>query len=256
MTTLMNIATNPEIAGCLAPDLLIPILVGAGNSADSVVSPMDAWVTSLCASPACSTTVLTSLVNNVTAGCSEEYALPDVQITLNFVEKNYPTFRDVMCLKQGSTNCVTQTLTNLQNSIGTMDFSDANIAAITTDIRKGFPSSVLCTDCMHGTYTLINQYAPGTISAANKTYATTTCGASFVDGGIPPGLIQSAYNASATAAAPTSTTPASTTTPSVLPSASIPVPVGNAALGGPSAGPFLALAISGLVMVSTGMAFV
>ena len=65
------------------------------------------------------------------------------------------------------------------NAIGTMDLSANNVAAIAQGIKKGFPSSVLCTDCVKGAYTMINQKVPGTFSQANETYVTNTCGASF-----------------------------------------------------------------------------
>ena len=96
----MNVASNPEIANCLAPNLLLPILIGAGNSADSVITPVDAWLTGMCAQPACSDTAITALINNVTAGCSAEWALPGVQTTVNTVKQSYAVFRNVVCLKE------------------------------------------------------------------------------------------------------------------------------------------------------------
>lgn len=96
----MTVANNPEIANCLAPNLLLPILIGAGNGADSVINPVDAWVSGMCAQPACSDNALTALVNNITAGCSAEWSLPGVQTTVNTVKQSYATFRSVVCLKE------------------------------------------------------------------------------------------------------------------------------------------------------------
>jgi len=96
----MAVASNPEIANCLAPNLLLPILVGAGNGPDSVINPVDAWISGMCAQPACSDTALTTLINNVTAGCSAEWGLPGVQTVVGTVKQSYATFRSVVCLKE------------------------------------------------------------------------------------------------------------------------------------------------------------
>jgi hypothetical protein len=44
--------------------------------------------------------VLNSIVKDVTAGCSAEFGLPQVQDTLNAVTQGYATFRSSVCLKE------------------------------------------------------------------------------------------------------------------------------------------------------------
>jgi hypothetical protein len=269
MTTLMNIAGNPQVQACLTPNLLLPVLVGLGNGPQSVVDPINSWVTSMCALPACSSDTLSGIVNNVTAGCQDEFGLPGVQQTLNFVKTNYLTTRKVMCLAEGGVNCVTQTLKNIQSVAGTLDLDDNNVAALTKSIQNGFPASVICTDCMKGAYTIINQDLPGTFSANATNYATATCGASFANGGIPPGLIETASQPTTSSApAPTTTATATattwsssvvpTTTPTILP-APTQTKAKSSAVGGPvsllSSGSFTGVAISGLIVIWTGMAF-
>lgn len=107
MNTLINIGSNSEISACLSPALLLPVLVGLGNGPESVVGYLDAWLASMCASPACSSDALSALVNNVTNGCSVEYGLPQVKQTLDFVQKNYQTARKVVCLKECVYDCLT-----------------------------------------------------------------------------------------------------------------------------------------------------
>ena len=265
MNTLLAIGNNPD-ASCIAPNLLLPILVGAGNSGDSVVSPIDAWITGMCGQPACSSDVLGSIIKNVTAGCSAEFGLPQVQDTLNAVTQGYATFRSSVCLKDGQTNCVTQTLKNMESAWGTMTLNDKNIGDIANGIKKGLPSSVLCTDCMKGMFTLVEQDIPGTFSDSSKAYATKTCGDSFTDGGLPPNLFQSAVGvvpedntpAPVSSSAPTTTSSAtstSVTAPAFTPTSSVKPKSGkkNSALGRASAAPLMNLAASGLVIVFSGM---
>ncbi|RDB26402.1 hypothetical protein Hypma_006878 [Hypsizygus marmoreus] len=262
MTTLMNIGNNPEVAACLAPSSLLPVLIGAGNGPESVVSPVDTWLASMCASPACSSDTLTAVINNVTTGCSVEFGLPQAQQSLDYVLKNYRTIRKVVCLKDGQTNCATQTLKNIETLTGTMSLNDDDVVALATAGREGFPSNVTCTNCMKGAFTIFNQELPGFISKANAKYATDTCGADFADGGIPPGLISSAWEPSDPAPTPT---PSATTT-SIRPTATPPVAAAptpskkkSSAVGRPSSaltsGSFRGIAISGLIVIWTGMAF-
>jgi len=260
--TLMSIGNNPDVANCLAPNLLLPILIGAGNSADSVVAPIDSWITGMCAQPACSDDVLNGIVNNVTSGCSAEFGLPQVQATLKFVKQSYSTFRQAACLVDGQTNCITQTLKNMESAWGTMNLNDQNIAAITSGFNKGLPSSVLCTDCNKGAFTLIDTGIPGTLSDGNKAYVSKTCGADFINDGIPPGLYQSAYDPNNGNDSPTTTNYSTMTAPPLsIPtgpanptSTTKPGGLRNGAVGGPPSTPFMNLAISGFVVMLTGIA--
>lgn len=97
--------------------------------------------------------------------------------------------------------------------MGTLSLTQANINSILLLGSFGFTPNVTCTDCMHGAVTIINQNLPGVIPQANMDLASSACGASFVDGGIPPGLVQTASGASNIAnSSSTTTTPSSTAT--------------------------------------------
>ncbi|KAG5645544.1 hypothetical protein DXG03_005819 [Asterophora parasitica] len=254
MNTLMELQSNKDVSACLAPSLLVPILVGLGNGPDSVIGYTDAWLKAMCGAPACSEYTLNTVVSKVNGGCSAEFGVASAQATLDFVKKGYKTARKVACLKDGEVNCVVGSLRNIEAMTGTMNLQDNNIAKIGKAAKKGLPANVLCTNCLKGAYSIINAELPGTFNDADTKYASDTCGADFVNGGIPPGLISSAWEpSSSSSAAPapssTSVTPAPAATPAA-PYVSSPSRK-NAAPGGPSAissGAFVAL--SGLVALS------
>jgi len=141
-----------------------------------------------------------------------------------------------------------------------MTLNDTNVASIVKGIHKGLDASIVCTDCNKGAFSFINQDAPGTFDDSDKQAASAKCGASFVDGGIPPNLVLGDYEpAASTTAAPTSTPPAPTSTAPVQTSAaapepSVPVP-GNAAPRGSSMS-FAGVGVSALVALITGLAMV
>ncbi|KAF8072044.1 hypothetical protein FPV67DRAFT_915738 [Lyophyllum atratum] len=257
MNTLIDIGQNAEIGACLKPALLLPILVGVGNGPESVIGYMDTWLASMCGSPACSDNALNAVVTNITKGCSVEFGLGPVQETLEFVKTNYRTARRVACLKDGQVNCVTGTLRNVEALTGTMNLNEKNIVAIVKATKAGLPSKLLCTNCMKGAYVMISTNVRDAFTASDTKFITDTCGPAFVDGGMPPGLIDSAWEPSA---APPATTTSSATTSSTPTPTSTPTPAvtplkKNAALGGPSilsSGAFMA--ISGLTILAAGMA--
>lgn len=223
MTTLMNMLSDPNVA-CLNPSMLLPILISSGN--DSLITPIDNWLTGMCASQACSSNTLSNVVTNLTAGCAAEFNLPpqsQVSQTVATVQKYYATARKVACLASGNKLCVTSELTLMQPSTGVINLSQSNVNSILLLGQFVYPPNITCTDCMHGAVTIINQDLPGVIPQASMTRASSTCGTSFVDGGIPPGLIETAVglttnNSTAPPSMSTYIAPSSTTTlPSTTP---------------------------------------
>ncbi|KAF9466521.1 hypothetical protein BDZ94DRAFT_1251125, partial [Collybia nuda] len=229
MTALMNVGANPDVAACLNPSALLPILVGAGNGNDTIIAPVDAWVTGMCGSPACSTATLSQVIKDVSAGCAAEFgssSSADVQQMIDLVTKSYTTARKVLCLKEADTLCVTQTFTALESITGTLNMNGDNIRAIAGARHAGLPSNVLCSDCMKGAVSIINAELPGEISQDDMNYAKSTCGDAFVDGGIPPSLIQTALGATPEAppAPSQSSPPVPSPSPSRAPAAAAPPP--------------------------------
>lgn len=116
----------------------------------------------------------------------------------------------------GNTNCITETLTNIQNLVGNLSLT--NIEGL---VASGFPSnvstndtsSVLCTDCVKAAYNVINTDFPSLISSEQSTLQSQ-CGSSFTgkqiaircsfsetsdfstDGSAPSGIVETASNSS------------------------------------------------------------
>ncbi|KAF5381970.1 hypothetical protein D9615_004276 [Tricholomella constricta] len=250
MKTLMDLQQNAEVTTCLQPTLLVPILVGLGNGPESVIGYTDAWLAGMCGAPACTDDTLNTAISKVTTGCSAEFGIAEVQHALDFLKKGYRTLRKVVCLKDGEVNCVSGSLRNIEAITGTMSLDANNLVSIAGAAKKGFPSSVICTNCMKGAYSIINKELPGAFTDSDTKYATDTCGAQFADGGIPPGLVSSAWEPSnSEAPAPSSTSITPQSTPTIAPISVAPSPNRkNGALGGPSAlssGAFIA--VSGFI---------
>ncbi|KAG6862013.1 hypothetical protein C0995_008200 [Termitomyces sp. Mi166 len=179
---------DPIARTCLQPAQLLPIMIGAGNGPESAIGYLDTWLGNMCSAPACSDDTLTAVLSSLTTGCSDEFGLSSsrVQQTIATVKAGYKTVRKVACLNErdssssGGINCVTGTLRNIEMLIGTMNLNATNILSIANLVKKGFPSSVVCTSCMKGAFTLMNQTMPGSFSASDIEYATDLCGPSFV----------------------------------------------------------------------------
>ncbi|KAF8897059.1 hypothetical protein CPB84DRAFT_1781457 [Gymnopilus junonius] len=197
---LTGIATNPDAAACLSPGSLVPIIAGGANA--SIVSPINNWLTSLCSAPACSNDTIAAVVQNITSGCSNE--LSGLGLTSSMVpsitgiiEQYYPTARQVVCLKDGNTNCVTQTLTNIQNVVGPLTLN--NIVQIASNATTTtLPSNVTCTNCVKAAYNIINSAIPS-LTSDSAPAVQSECGASFTDGTTPSGIAESASTSSTTA---------------------------------------------------------
>lgn len=189
--SLTNIFSNPDVNQCLRPGALLGLLAN-GNS--SVIGPINNWLNSLCPAPQCSNATIAGIVSNFTSGCPVEAAALGVNqdnsgAVAAAVQRFYPTVRRVVCLKDGNTNCVTQTLTNIEAVTGTLTITrvGALLAGGWTSVT--LPPNVTCTNCIKASYNILNQvdsdYFPNTT-------LTETCGASFVDGKTPEGIVESA----------------------------------------------------------------
>ncbi|KAG5641203.1 hypothetical protein DXG03_005774 [Asterophora parasitica] len=190
---LTTIATSADANACLTPSPLIPILT---NSNISIVEPINNWLTSLCAAPACSNNTLAAIVTNVTAGCSTELSLAgfqsgDTSAVTALIQKYYPDVRNIVCLKDGNTNCVTQTLTNIQDIVGPLTVQTTLALFSGNSNLTELPSNVTCTSCAKAAYNIVNAEVPGFLGA-NSEDLQAVCGASFTDGANPSGITQSA----------------------------------------------------------------
>jgi hypothetical protein len=111
------------------------------------------------------------------------------------IQQYYPTVRKVVCLKDGDTNCITQTLTNIQDTVGTLTL--ANVAQLVVS-PPTLPANITCTNCIKAAYSVIHTDAP-TLVADVAPALQSQCGADFTDGTTPTGIVQSANTAAASA---------------------------------------------------------
>ncbi|KAJ3514330.1 hypothetical protein NLJ89_g2433 [Agrocybe chaxingu] len=202
----------------------------AGVAADPAASAC--LSVGLCGSPACSNETLASVVQNVTAGCSTElsgigFTSDSTPQVTSIVQQYYPTVRKVVCLKDGDTNCITQTLTNIEGTVGTLSLN--NILQIVANPPDNLPTNISCTNCVKEAYNVIRTDVPSIVSDADPALQSQ-CGASFTDGTTPSGITQSASTADG----------ATTSTGAALGSVSM---LSNGVIAG--------LGASGLVVIST-----
>jgi len=236
-TTLENILASPD-ATCLNPSGLVTAVAGA-NSSSSVISPINTWLTGLCAQPACSNSTLAAVVANVTSGCSTELSAAgldgiDAGTLTSYVQEFYPAVRQAVCLKDSSdsTLCATELLTDLQTSLGTT-LSLSNIVKVVPEIIAGtvtVPNNVTCSDCVKGVYNIVQQQVPSLVEGSVASGVASSCGATFTNGANPTEITEIATTATAAASGSTS----------------------GATLV--SANGFVAIAMTGLVTVSSAFA--
>ncbi|RXW21651.1 hypothetical protein EST38_g4214 [Candolleomyces aberdarensis] len=196
-SALSSIALNPAASSCLNPLALVSI--ATGNSSQSIVPAVDNWLTGVCGAPACSNETIAQVVTNITTGCSTELSVTgadDAGAITTLVQQYYPTVRKVLCLKDGSNNCITQSLREIEGVVGTLSLS--NIVRLVTDPpRELLVSNITCTNCVKGVYNIVTQDIPEA-AASLKTGLDEQCGATFTDGTTPSGITQSASQTAAT----------------------------------------------------------
>lgn len=212
-SALSSIAFNPEAAACLNPVALVSVI--SGNATQSVVPAINNWLTGLCGAAPCSNATIAAVVANVTTGCSTELSATGVTSSAvggitTLIQQYYPTARKVLCLKDGSKNCITQTLENIEGVVGTL--SVTNIVQLALNPPTTLPANVTCTDCVKAAYNVIAADIPS-ITTDVAPALQSQCGASFADGKTPSNIVESAAQSSSasqsSAAAPGSFKPLS-----------------------------------------------
>ncbi|CAL1707910.1 unnamed protein product [Somion occarium] len=205
-STLASLVVSPNSA-CLNPQALVGIVTADDNA--SLVNPIDNWLSGQCSQPQCTNETLANIVSTVTAGCQSDLQslgfgnLSADEIT-NVVQMAYPTVRKVACLSNQSNNtlCVTETLNNVQSSVGTL--SKTELQSLVSQISGGqlpdIPSSTLCTDCTKEGFNIVKTDFPSLVTSNIEGVVTNECSADFVDGSTPSNIEQTANTATATPA--------------------------------------------------------
>ncbi|ESK90233.1 hypothetical protein Moror_7687 [Moniliophthora roreri MCA 2997] len=205
---VVNIFTNPEVESCLAPAELVP-LVTNGNASMPIIPPINNWVTSMCSATPCSNETLATIVQNFTTGCRTELeqripgysADTDPESVTFAVQAYYGSVRKVLCLQNGNTNCLTETLNIFETMEDDGTLTIADIPALLFRFSAGYgdqnpqgiPTNVTCSTCSKAAYNTLEEDFPGIWGSENEGYKgmfTEVCGAEFVDGQDPEGVTQ------------------------------------------------------------------
>ena len=132
----------------------------------------------------CSNTTLANAVTNITTGCSTELSAAGLttssnssQAIISAVQAAYPTVRQVLCLSDSGNNCVTETLTNIQNVVGQLNLTEI-VSIIANPTGVNLPANVTCTNCTKAAYNVINGNYPSLVSG-EASAIESQCGSSF-----------------------------------------------------------------------------
>jgi len=190
---LLVVNNDSGASACLSPSSLAGLITGG-----STVSTIDQWLGKICPAAPCSNATLATVVNTIVGGCSNElatYGITDSASDLiPIVQKYYPTVRQIACLKDGNTNCITETLDNLQTATG-QNITLSNFISVLS-LDGSLPSNVTCTACAQAAYDILAQQQPSLASSVQSTFQSK-CGADFTNGTHPTGVVESASTASA-----------------------------------------------------------
>ncbi|KZT27957.1 hypothetical protein NEOLEDRAFT_1239736 [Neolentinus lepideus HHB14362 ss-1] len=206
ISTLTSLVANPEFA-CLNAQALIPL---ATNPTQSVITPVNQWLQGMCSQPACTNDVISAAVSNVTTGCQSDLEAHGLQTSSSalslvtpVIQLAYPSVRQIACLQDandGNVMCATELLTDLQDSVGTLSVD--KVIQVATQVSSSgistLPSNVTCSNCVKQAYNIANKAFPARASQASSVLSGQ-CGASFVDGAQPSGVVEIASTASAAA---------------------------------------------------------
>ncbi|TFK54071.1 hypothetical protein OE88DRAFT_1654557 [Heliocybe sulcata] len=165
----------------------------------------------MCAQPACTNDAISAAVSNVTSGCQsdlEAHGLGTSSSALSLVtpiiQLAYPAVRQIACLQDandGNTMCATELLTNLQDTEGTLSVNKImqlamQVSSNGTSTLNNIPSNVTCSNCVKQAYNIASKAFPAQVSQASPVLSQQ-CGASFLDGSAPSGIVEIATTASA-----------------------------------------------------------
>ncbi|KAF9452917.1 hypothetical protein P691DRAFT_695906 [Macrolepiota fuliginosa MF-IS2] len=212
---LASIVTNTDANACLSPQSFLPL---ATSTNTSVVGPINDWATNVCSAAPCSNQTLATVVSQIVAGCQNEISggtsNEDPTTLANsitpLVQQYYPTVRKVVCLKDGNTNCLTETLTSIENTTGPLTISSLlSMIMGGPQTLQNVPSNVTCSNCIKAAYNIINTDIPTLVSDAAPALQSQ-CGASFTDGNTPSSISQSASDAAASGSSNTQNSGATT----------------------------------------------
>ncbi|KAG8735000.1 hypothetical protein FRC10_011089 [Ceratobasidium sp. 414] len=184
---------------CLGVADLLNIAMLPANQ--SLVQPLDKWLTDTCPQPACTSAVLDAAFTNLTTGCHTELGFTTNIIGEfeTWVAEWYPTARDVACLKDsnaGGAFCMTTTFQAIEKYIG-MPLSKNTLPMVVLGLesmKTPVPKDMICTACTQAAYALIRPKLNDTSRGTWDGYLGGECGSSFTSGSSPSSIQQGANN--------------------------------------------------------------
>lgn len=202
-TAVTGILTGPA-GTCLGVAGLVNVAMTPANQ--SIIAPIDNWVTSTCSQPACTNATLDSLMSNITTGCATDLSAAgvtsdDISSYKPLVESFYPVVREITCLKDTSSNayCVTTTLKAIESFIGE-PLSINSISTIAPKLAASgteVPKDLVCSSCIQAAYGIIKPYLTKSDIQTTDSYFSGECGSTFTNGTTPTNIIQTASTATA-----------------------------------------------------------
>jgi len=139
-------------------------------------------------------------LSTITQGCSSDLGISssNVQNITTSVQRYYPIARQIVCLNDTSDNqlCAVDQLYSIQNSSGTIGI-DKFFSLVPQVITAGLPvgnqpQNISCNNCTKEAYNIILANDPQAITSSTNSSISNQCGASFLDGGTPEGISQTA----------------------------------------------------------------
>jgi len=199
-------AAASVLAGPAGTCLGVPGLMNIAMtpSDQSIVGPVDTWLTTTCSQPACDNSTIDAAVVNITTGCQSDLTLwgagnVDVQTIESYVEKYYPVTREVVCLQDTSASnqyCITTTLKSIETYLNTT-LSPNNawkLIAAVKNLGSSAGKDFACTTCTQAAWGLIRPYLdsePESQTAVDN-QLNSLCGAGFTNNTTPSNIIQTA----------------------------------------------------------------
>lgn len=201
-STAASVLTGPA-STCLGVAGMMSIATTPANQ--SIITPVDNWLSSTCAQPACTNATIDALISNITTGCASDLSTAGVtsdsvaDIKEN-IEYWYPVAREVTCLKDSNNSnkfCITTTLQAIESYVGEpLSLNNLNSLVPRLAMSGGnIPTNLTCTDCVQAAYALIRPHLNDANRGTWDSYLAGQCGTSFTSGTSPSSIIQSANSA-------------------------------------------------------------
>ncbi|KAG9100022.1 hypothetical protein FRC06_004601 [Ceratobasidium sp. 370] len=203
---LAGTVTGPA-GQCLGVPGLMNIAMTKGD--ENLIPPIDSWLTTTCAQPACTNATIDAVVGNVTSGCHSDLTQwqvtdQDIEIVKGYIKEFYPQAREVACLKDSNASnqfCITENLRKFENITG-IPLTPNNLWNISPSVYSAnstITKNLTCTDCTKAAWNIIRPYLGSDAQAEVASQLDQICGPGFSTSSPPPG-IQKTANAAVQAA--------------------------------------------------------